>query len=118
MLFTKKYFYCTPKRLIENLKLEFAIEADNCENTHNEILRISGYAQKRTFKNVFMRRFNMSFYNYQAIFRKAENKDLFKKTFINGLWTNLPGKIQTKSPTKIPTKLLTKTKKVHKFRKE
>jgi AraC-like DNA-binding protein len=120
-LLTESYFGCTPKRLIENLKFEIAIEAINDESTIYDVMIFCGYVQKRTFINAFKKRFNMNFYNYQAIFRKAENKDIFKKTFINGLWTTSPTKLPVKTPTKIPTKIpsehLTMIKIVHNFRK-
>ena len=90
---TEKYFGCSPKRLIENLKLEIAIKAINDENTIVEIVIDSGYSSIDAFRKAFKRRFKIKFEHLKNILSEPQKKDKIKNDLINGLWTTFTTKL-------------------------
>jgi transcriptional regulator GlxA family with amidase domain len=81
---TKKYFGCTPKKLIENLKIELAIATINSQSTMTEVCNICGYNQTSTFKKAFNRRFGDNFSHFKIIVSEKETR---KNDLISGLWS-------------------------------
>ena len=83
---TTKYFNSTPKKLIENLKLEKVLVLMENNYTINKIMNECGYSQLRTFQKAFKRRFKQSFLYYKNLISKSKEKDVIIRKLIEGLW--------------------------------
>ncbi|OGU12411.1 MAG: hypothetical protein A2X61_04625 [Ignavibacteria bacterium GWB2_35_12] len=84
---TVKYFKCTPKKLIENLRLEHALISLK-KNNYNiiDVANECGYNNIGTFQKAFKRRFKQNFICYKTKLLKSSKKDVLIKNLINELW--------------------------------
>lgn len=83
---TNKYFDCTPKIIIENLKLEHTLLAIKSDCTINDVGNASGYKKLDTFRKAYKRRFGTNFENIKTLILNSPDKDEIIENLIDGLW--------------------------------
>lgn len=83
---TKRFFGCTPKIMLENVKLELAISSINSERDEYTIIDECGYEHIRTFKRTMKRRFGKTFSQIRSLITESEEPEKTRMDLINHLW--------------------------------